>query len=193
MYRLTISSQLLVICLSLSVSGNNEYESKLTKLWSISSVRSDAPRTAVVNVPGGSVSVESTRYRNEDSKPSRQAKMNIYAFKPRAIPLNKRENQPSQLERSVHYTDDSKTKHKTEILFPGNYFKISEVKREDNLTEDTSFNPLDRVPFHPKIIPLLRDQLRRRSLSDEEPTIEKPNGYTEPSAMRRSISCKCQY
>lgn len=194
--QLTISSQLLVLLLSLFVNANNDYENKLNKHWSLSSASNDTPRTVVTSASilieptsysdGSSVNTASPRqpkisssYRNEYAKK--------YGFRPRA-----RKEEPSQVERSIHYTDDTSNQKKTEILFPGNYFTISEVKRKDNLTEDKSFNPLDGVPFHPKIIPLVRgEEIRRRSLDMEiEPTIEKPNGYMEPNAMRRSISCK---
>lgn len=185
MYRLAF------VCLIIfnTVQGRTQYEDNLTKLWSLASGRSDNSRTAVLNVTSASIVIEPTPYNeNESRQPlTRQAKMPKYAFKPRSIPLKEQ----SQLERSIHYVEEKKEKDKSDILFPGNYFKISEVKRDENATED-SFNPLDGVPFHPKIIPLMREELRRRSLENEEPTIEKPDGYSEPAAMRRSIA-SCGY
>lgn len=169
-------------------SADKEYENKLTKLWSLSSAsNSGGARTAVVNVTSASILIQPSSQPIRASRDSKEPF--LYAFKPRAIPL-KRGEQQSQVERSVYYSPEN-NRYKSEILFPGNYFQIAEEKSDKNTTQDT-FDPLEEVPFEPKSIPLMRDhEFQRRSLDvDQEPLIEKPEGFYEPSAQRRSISCK---
>lgn len=186
-----ISVVISLVVLIVSADVGNEYENKLTKLWSLtSSSRSDGARTAVVNVTSASILIEPTYEASEPTRTARKPKMQVqlhpyttYAFKPRAIPL--RRDEPSQVERSIHYTDDST--YKSDVLLPGNYFPIAEVKRK-NLSEET-YNPLAGGTFHPKIIPLLRSEYERRSLDEDvEPEIEKPDGYKEDVAQSRSWS-----
>ncbi|XP_013185006.1 uncharacterized protein LOC106130655 [Amyelois transitella] len=148
--------------------ADEAYENKLTKLWSLSSASNS----------DGSVNVTSTSIVIQPSGYNREARINNkYAFKPRAIPLIR--DQPS----NVYYSQD--VKYKPKMLFSGNYIPIAAEKGNENLTEST-----EKEPFHPRDIPLIRSQeFQRRSLDvDEEPTIEKPEGFTEQAASRRSIS-----
>lgn len=187
MIPISVMSSVVVLCLLVVVGADVEVESPMTKLWSVSGSAHGSGRTAVVDVNGGSITVQPTSYNGRQSKMA--AEFNAYnmakryAFKPRASP-----NSGAQVERSIHYTDDDK--QKAEILFPGNYFPIAEVKKE-NKSEET-FNPLSGGPFHPKPIPLFRNEYERSLVEadeDEEPIIEKPeeNGQT---ASRRSLSSK---
>lgn len=190
---------ILVISSILAASADSDYENKLTKLWSLSSSSSSGgARTAVVNVTSASILIQPTSYSIDESNANsiRQPKMAAqyrpleykrYAFKPRAIPLKR---DVEEVDRSVHY--EKGNQYKSDVLLPGNYFPIADVKRE-NLSEETTFNPLAGGPFHPKLIPLIRSQeFQRRSLDeDEEPIIEKPNGFVEAVAQRRSWpACK---
>ncbi|XP_061723532.1 uncharacterized protein LOC133529750 [Cydia pomonella] len=161
----------MVFCIVVITSAE-DYESNLTKLWSLSGVKNSGTRTAVVNVTSA-LNVESER------APRRSKEFEGYRFRPRAIPLK----EPTR-ERSVYYTPDNK--YKSEVLFPGNYFAIAEEKSKENLTQD-AYNPLEGGPFQPIAIPL--KEYQGRSLGEyEEPIIEKPEGFTEQTAQRRSIS-----
>ncbi|XP_049880446.1 uncharacterized protein LOC126376940 [Pectinophora gossypiella] len=171
-------------------SAEDDYENKLTKLWSLSSA-STSDGSAVVNVTSASILIQPTSYSNEPipARTSRESKLPYsykkYAFRPRAIPLR---SEPQE-EKTVYYSQDNVNKYKSEVLFPGNYFPIAKEKSNENLTRD-SYNPLEGGPFHPKSIPLMRGQMfEKRSLDDdEEPIIEKPEGFSEAVASRRSIS-----
>lgn len=190
----------LVISSVLVVGADSDYENKLTKLWSLSSsASSDGARTAVVNVTGASIQIQPTVYSADGASdmPSREPKMSAqyrplehkrYAFKPRAIPLRR---DAENVDRSLYY--ENSNQYKSDILLPGNYFPIAAVKRE-NLSEETTYNPLAGGPFHPKLIPLMRSQeFQRRSLDEyEEPIVEKPNGFVEAAAQRRSWPA-CKY
>lgn len=194
--------QVVLVLFSIGLSAaDDEYENKLTKLWSLSSA-SNSDGSAVVNVTSASILFQPTSYSSDQyvpSRTSRESKLPYtykkYAFKPRAIPL--RRTEPSQVERNVYYSQDNVNKYKSEVLFPGNYFPIAKEKSNENLTQDSSYNPLGETgpPFHPKSIPLMREeQFQKRSLDDyeedEEPIIEKPEGFSEAVASRRSISGK---
>ncbi|XP_026754404.2 uncharacterized protein LOC113514514 [Galleria mellonella] len=178
---------IVVFCFVILSSAKEDYENKLTKLWSLSSA-SNRDGSAIVNVTSASIVIQPTSY-SSNQVPQRQSRITKYAFKPRAIPL-RRSEQPSQVERSVYYSQDNVNKYKTETLFPGNYFPIAQEKSNKNLTQDFPYKPLDSEPFHPKAIPLIRSQeFQRRSLDvDEEPIIEKPEGFSEATASRRSLS-----
>ncbi|KOB71492.1 Uncharacterized protein OBRU01_14130 [Operophtera brumata] len=100
----------------------DEYDNKLTKLWSVSRASRDG---SVFNVTSASIVIQPSSYANE--RPSRAAKLlQPYAFKPRAVPIPIRREEP-QVEKNVYYTDEAK-KYKSEILFPGNYYSISKEK-----------------------------------------------------------------
>lgn len=160
----------LLFCLALATA--EDYDNKLTKLWSVSGASRDG--SSVFNVTSASIVIQPSNYANQ---PSRAAKLlRPYAFRPRAIPIPIRREEP-QVEKNVYYADDAK-KYKSEILFPGNYYSIS--KEKSNGTYEK---------FRPQTIPLIRnDEFQRRSLDvGEEPTIEKSEAYLEPSAQRRSI------
>ncbi|XP_059050593.1 uncharacterized protein LOC131845540 [Achroia grisella] len=178
---------IVVLCFVVLSTANENYENKLTKLWSLSSA-SSGDGSAVVNVTSASIVIQPTVY-SSNQVPQRQSRISKYAFKPRAIPLQRSE-QPSQVERSVYYSHNNVNKYKTETLFPGNYFPIAKEKSDKNLSQDLPYKPIDSEPFHPKVIPLIRSQeFQRRSLDiDEEPIIEKPEGFSEATASRRSIS-----
>lgn len=161
----------LLFCLVV-VTSAEDYDNKLTKLWSVSGASRDG--SSVFNVTSASIVIQPSNYANQ--QPGRTAKLlRTYAFKPRAIPIPIRREEP-QVEKNVYYTDDAK-KFKSEILFPGNYYSIS--KEKSNGTQI----------FRPQTIPLIRnDEFRRRSLDvSEEPIIEKPEEFTEPALQRRSI------
>ncbi|CAK1541125.1 unnamed protein product [Leptosia nina] len=121
----------------------------LTKLLSLSARNSDG---AVVNVTSASIVIPSFSVRTSRSPQEFQK----YAFRPRSMP---------------------ETKYKSEVLFPGNYFAISEGKSD----EDAAKEAYSR--FQPQPIPLRPEG---RSLDDEE-EIEKPEDITE-QASRRSLS-----
>lgn len=182
----------LVICLLGLSRAADEHKNKLTKLWSLSGTAA-RDGSAVVNVTSASILIQPTSYSSDKApaRTSRESKLPYtykkYAFKPRAIPLTRTE-QP-QVERNVYYSQDNANKYKSEVLFPGNYFPIAKEKSE-NATEE--FNPLQGGPFHPKLIPLMRGQdFQRRSLDvEDDPIIDKPDGFTEAVASRRSISGK---
>lgn len=198
--------QVVLVLLSLGLSAaEDDYENKLTKLWSLSSA-SNSDGSAVVNVTSASILIQPTSYSSDQyvpSRTSRESKLPYtykkFAFKPRAIPLSRSE--PAQVERNVYYSQDNVNKYKSEVLFPGNYFQIAKQKSSENLTQDSSYNPLGETgpPFHPKSIPLMRgEEFQKRSLDvnedeDEEPIIEKPEGFSEAVASRRSISGKFKY
>lgn len=175
MLRLEI---LLVLCVAVLTTADDEYEKKLTKLWSLSGASNS---DGSVNVTSTSIVIQPSSYE------PRQSVQSKYAFKPRAIPLIREE--PTQVERNVYYSQKvDKIKPKT--LFPGNLYPIAKAKSNINLTEDTYSS--DGVPFHPRAIPLIRNpEFQRRSLDvNEEPLIEKPEGFSEVTASRRSLSCK---
>ncbi|GBP17607.1 hypothetical protein EVAR_12313_1 [Eumeta japonica] len=163
-------SIVLIINIILVVKANGRYEGKLSKLWSMSE-----DQRAVVNVTTASIVINPKYYSESKPEPSRfwtdYAKR--FSFKPRAIPLRRED---SQLERSVE---------KSDILFPGDYVPIPEKKA---LMESSTLNPNDRVLFHPKVIPLYRNEDYGRSMGSNEPIIEKPEGYVEQNATRRFIS-----
>lgn len=180
----------LVICLIGLSRANDEYENKLTKLWSLSGAAT-SDGSAVVNVTSASILIQPTSYSSDQApaRTSRESKLPYtykkYAFRPRAIPVTR--NEQPQVEKNVYYSEDNVNKYKSEVLFPGNYFPIAKEKSE-NATEE--FNPLQGGPFHPKLIPLMRGQdFQKRSLDiEDEPIIDKPDGFTEAVASRRSIS-----
>lgn len=183
---------LLVLCTVVYSSADEDYENKLTKLWSVSG-SSNSDGSAVLNVTSASIVIQPSAYEYNSNDASRNARDSRqghkYAFKPRAIPL--RREQPSQVERSVYYAPDEK--YKSEVLFPGNYVPIAKEKSNENLTKDSVYTPRSSG-FHPKAIPLLRsEQFQKRSLVDSEPVIKKPEGFSEQTASRRSISCKYTY
>lgn len=204
--QIRMRCQVVLVLLSLGLSGaEDDYENKLTKLWSLSSA-SNSDGSAVVNVTSASILIQPTSYGSDQyvpSRTSRESKLPYtykkFAFKPRAIPLSRSE--PAQVERNVYYSQDNVNKYKSEVLFPGNYFQIAKQKSSENLTQDSSYNPLGETgpPFHPKSIPLMRgEEFQKRSLGvdedeDEEPIIEKPEGFSEAVASRRSISGKFKY
>ncbi|XP_053619836.1 uncharacterized protein LOC128680605 [Plodia interpunctella] len=159
----------LVLTYVVLTAADTAYENKLTKLWSLSSASNS----------DGSVNVTSTSIVIQPSVYNREARTNSkYAFKPRAIPLIR-----EQSAENAYYSQD--VNYKPKMLFSGNYMPIAKEKGNKNLTE-----PNERESFHPRAIPLIRSQeFQRRSLDvDEEPTIEKPEGFTEQTASRRSIS-----
>lgn len=159
-----------LICLV--VVSAEDYNNKLTKLWSVSGASSGG--SSVFNVTSASIVIEPSTYANQ---PSRAAKLlRSYAFKPRAVPIPVRRDEP-QVEKNVYYADDAK-KYKSEILFPGNYYSISKEKSNGSYDK-----------FRPQAIPLIRnDEFQRRALDvSEEPIIEKQGAFLEPAAQRRSI------
>ncbi|KAM3960662.1 uncharacterized protein ACR2FA_005252 [Aphomia sociella] len=178
---------IIVFCLFVLSTADEDYENKLTKLWSLSSA-SNSDGSAVVNVTSTSIVIQPTSFSNGQI-PQRQARISKYAFKPRSIPLM-RSDQPSQVEKNVYYSQDNVNNYKKETLFPGNYFPIAKENSNKNLTQDISYKSVNEEPFHPKAIPLIRSQeFQRRSLDvDEEPIIEKPEGFSEAVASRRSLS-----
>lgn len=154
----------LLFCL-LAVSAE-DYDNKLTKLWSVSSV-SDG--SSVFNVTSASIVIQPSNYADQ----ARSAKLlRPYGFKPRVVPLpiRRQENRPETV-----YYDDAK-KYKSEMLFPGNYYSIS--KEKSNGTEEERFRP--------QTIPLIRnDQFQKRSLDSIRSHVEESK--VEAVAQRRSI------
>ncbi|KAL0860895.1 hypothetical protein ABMA27_009432 [Loxostege sticticalis] len=178
--RLRLQTLLVLWTVVLST-ANEDYENKLTKLWSVSGA-ANSDGSAVLNVTSASIVIQPSSFGNDQiARTSREKK---YAFKPRAIPLRRAE--PSKVERNVYYSDDI-NKYKSEVLFPGNYFPIAKEKSNENLTKDSVYQERG---FHPKAIPLIRSQeFQRRSLdTDSDPIIQKPEGFSEQSASRRSLS-----
>lgn len=161
---------LFVICCFV-LSSAEEYR----KLWHQDHSESviDAKNAPVVIQPS-SFTNQFTREPREPTVPYTYRRNARYAFKPRAIPIR---DEP-QVERSSLYADV--LKNKTDILFPGNYLPIA---KEKSSASDGQ--------FHAKAIPLIRsDEYQRRSLDVDEPIIEKPEGFSEEPASRRSLSCK---
>lgn len=164
-----------------------DYENKLTKLWSPSRT-TDSDGSAVMNVTSASIVIQpSTNY--DDANTVRALENKKYAFRPRAIPLRKNE-QRTQVEKNVYYSQDSVKNYKTNVLFPGNYEPIAKEKSRQ-------FNPKDNMYglgglFQMQTIPLIRnDEFQKRSFDTiEQPIIVKPEELVEPSASRRSLSCK---
>lgn len=157
--------QTLVLCCMALVSAS-EYQDALKKLWNKDS-------DSVIDVTSASIVIKPTRFESRDSRLPYTYQR--YAFKPRSIPLRSEE---PQVERNVYYAD---VKNKTNRLFPGNYNPIAKEKR--NLTDDGQFQV--------RAIPLIRRaEYEKRSLDVEEPIIEKPEGFSEASVSRRSLSCK---
>ncbi|CAG4964206.1 unnamed protein product [Parnassius apollo] len=190
---------IIVSCLAVLTIAHRDYEDNLTKLWSLSSA-SNSDGSAVVNVTSASIMIQPTNYGRAHIISSRQTKdlkgtppEYKHAFKPRAIPLL-RGNQQLQLDNNnVYYSQNNvnihSNKYKPEVLLPGNYFQIAKEKSNDNMVKES---PLNEVTFHPRAIPIIRDpELQGRSLEfGEEPKIEKPAGFSEHAASRRSLSCK---
>ncbi|KAJ2940099.1 hypothetical protein O0L34_g6467 [Tuta absoluta] len=176
------------IVLVLSLIGlskaEDNYDNKLTKLWSLSSA-SNSDGSAVVNVTSASIIIQPNSYNEPSPRTARDSKMPYaykkYAFRPRAIPLRDLDTQETN-----YYSQNNVNKYKSEVLFPGNYMPIAKAKSDDNPANDSN----DEKVFHPRAIPLIRSQeSQARSLDDyEEPIIEKPEGFTEAVASRRSIS-----
>ncbi|XP_026734546.1 uncharacterized protein LOC113498648 [Trichoplusia ni] len=156
--------QTLVLCCVVLASAT-EYQDALKKLWNKDS-------DSVIDVTSASIVIKPSSFQTRESRVPYMYKR--YAFKPRAIPLKPEE---PQVERNVYYAD---VKNSSNVLFPGNYIPIA--KEKSNLTDNDK-------QFQIKTIPLIRNaEFERRSLNVEEPIIEKPEGFSEPSASRRSIS-----
>lgn len=176
---------LMVLCLYVMSTVGEDYENKLTKLWSLSK-RSNSDGSAVVNVTSASIVVQpSTNYADQNTA---KATKNVkYAFRPRAIPL-KKDEQRSQDDNSVYYSQDNVNKYKTEILFPGNYVPIANEKSRQN-TPKYNIHGLSGL-FETKTIPLIRnDEFQKRSFDMVgQPIIEEPEEILEPTASRRSLS-----
>ncbi|KAG6465939.1 hypothetical protein O3G_MSEX015518 [Manduca sexta] len=174
--------QTLVLLCIVVMSTADDYENKLTKLWSLSGA-SNSDGSAVVNVTRASIVIQPSSYNIEQDDRAPQARK--YTFRPRAIPLVR--EQP-QVERNV-YSQDAAKQYKSDILFPGNYMPIAKEKSNKNLTKDTV---LARGMHNgPRVtIPLIRnEEFESRALDDyEEPIIEKPEGFSEPTASRRSLT-----
>ncbi|CAK1594294.1 unnamed protein product [Parnassius mnemosyne] len=184
----------IVSCLTVLTTAHQDYEDNLTKLWSLSST-SNSDGSAVVNVTSASIVIQPTNYGRAQIVSSRQTKDlkgtppdYKYAFRSRAIPL---QEEQLQLENNVYYSRNNvnihNNKYKPEV-YPGNYFQIAKDKRSnDNMVKDS---PPNEVTFHPRAIPIIRDpELQGRSLYfDEEPIIEKPEGFSETATSRRSLS-----
>lgn len=183
---------IVVLCYAVLSTADQEYDNKVTKVWSLSR-GSDKDDTAVVNVTSASIVIPSS-YSN-DPIITRTARISQnfkpYVFRPRAVPLKKIEQPPQ--EKSVYYTHDNK--YKTEILFPGNYFAIPKEKSVDS-ARGNSYNPLSGGQFEPKAIPLIRDQgFGKRSLDvslepAEDDSEQSLDESPEQKATRRSLSCK---
>lgn len=157
--------QTLVLC-CVALASANEYQDALKKLWNKDS-------DSVIDVTSASIVIKPSSFESRDSRLPYTYKR--YAFKPRAIPL--RSEQP-QVERNMYYAD---VKNNSNVLFPGNYIPIA--KEKSNLTDDGQFQV--------RAIPLIRrEEYEKRSLDVEEPIIEKPEGFSEPTVSRRSLSCK---
>ncbi|CAG9794900.1 unnamed protein product [Diatraea saccharalis] len=183
---------IVVLCTVVLSYANENYENKLTKLWTMSGARK-SDGSAILNVTSASIVIQPSSYNN-DYAPSRTSRdsrypnpQKRYAFKPRAIPL--RRDEPAQVERSVYYSPGNANKYNPEVLFPGNYFQIAKEKSNKNITEGQG-QEVNVAQFHPKAIPLIRSQeFQKRSLDiDTEPIIEKPRDFSEQVASRRSIS-----
>lgn len=159
--------QTLVLCCVVLASAN-EYQDALKKLWNKDS-------DSVIDVTSASIVIKPSSFTRQSRLPYTYKR---YAFKPRAIPLRPEE---PQVERNLYYAD---VKNNSNILFPGNYIPIAKAKR--NLTEDDQFQV--------KAIPLIRrEEYEKRSLDVEEPIIEKPEGFSEPTVSRRSLSCEYNF
>ncbi|CAH2097080.1 unnamed protein product [Euphydryas editha] len=185
-YHMRLKCQtLMVLCYAVLVTADQEYDNKLTKLWSMSSA-SNSDGSAVLNVTSASIVIPSSYNSDPVIARTSRASQNFkpYAFRPRAIPLKAIEKPPQ--EKNVYYTQDNK--YKTEILLPGNYFAIPKEKSIDD-TQHSAYNPLSSKPFEPKSIPLLRGQsFEKRSLDiNVEPLVESDEN-SEHKASRRSLS-----
>ncbi|CAH2059496.1 unnamed protein product, partial [Iphiclides podalirius] len=184
---------LLVLCsTALSIADRN-YENNLTKLWSLAGA-SKSDESAVVNVTSASIVIQ-PKYDSSQIVSSRKTKdlkgtSNYeYAFKPHAIPLQEVEQQ--QFDKNIYYSqNDVNGKYKSEILFPGNYHQIAKEKGNEDLVKASPYNPLNEGSFHPIAIPIIRSpNFQPRLLDeDEEPIIEKPEGFSEQLASGRSLS-----
>lgn len=178
---------LAVLCYAVLVTADQEYDNKLTKLWSMSSA-SNSDGSAVLNVTSASIVIPSSYNSDPVIARTSRASQNFkpYVFRPRAIPLKTIEKPQ---EKSVYYAQDNK--YKTEILLPGNYFAIPKEKSIDD-TQRSAYNPSRSEPFEPKSIPLLRGQgFEKRSLDvNMEPIVENSDENSEHEASRRSLSCK---
>lgn len=162
---------LIVLWYAVLSTADEDYENKLTKLWSLSSA-SNSDGSSVVNVTSASIVIQPSSYDASSRLPYAR-----YAFKPRAIPLKVEQ----QVEKKAYYTPDD-VKYKPQVLFPGNYYPISKWKSNANESRR-------QARFVPVAIPLLRNEEYQRSLEDhEEPIIEKPEGFVEQTASRRSLS-----
>lgn len=188
-YHMRLKCQTLaVLCYAVLVAADQEYDNKLTKLWSMSSA-SNSDGSAVLNVTSASIVIPSSYNSDPVIARTSRASQNFkpYVFRPRAIPLKAIEKPPQ--EKSVYYAQDNK--YKTEILLPGNYFAIPKEKSIDD-TQRSAYNPSRSEPFEPKSIPLLRGQgFEKRSLDvNIEPIVENSDENSEHEASRRSLSCK---
>lgn len=177
-YRITIVS-----CLAVFSTAEQVYDNKLTKLWSLSGA-SKSDGSAIVNVTSASIVIQpngqisSRRTKDLKGTPSDYG----YAFKPRTIPVRDHQDE------NVYYSQD--VKYKSEVPFPGNYH-IAKEKGSESLHE-SPYNYVNEGTFHPRAIPLIiNPEFQGRSLSEhEEPILEKPEGFSEVTASRRSLSCE---
>ncbi|XP_014355293.2 uncharacterized protein LOC106708317 [Papilio machaon] len=174
-YRITIVSCLAVL------STTEGYDNKLTKLWSLSGA-SKSDGSAIVNVTSASIVIQpsgqisSRRTKDFKGTPSDYS----YAFRPRTIPVRYHHDE------KVYHSQD--VKYKSEVPFPGNYH-IAKEKGSESLQE-SPHNYVKEGAFHPRAIPLIiNPEFQGRSLSeDEEPILEKPEGFSEVPASKRSLS-----
>ncbi|KPJ03627.1 hypothetical protein RR46_04239 [Papilio xuthus] len=173
-YRITIISCLAVL-------STAEYDNKLTKLWSLSGA-SKSDGSAIVNVTSASIVIQpngqisSRRTKDLKGTPSDYS----YRFRPRTIPVRDHQDE------NVYHPQD--VKYKSEVPFPGNYH-IAKEKGSESLHE-SPYNYVNDGAFHPRAIPLIiNPEFQGRSLNeDEEPILEKPEGLSEVTASRRSLS-----
>lgn len=167
---------LLVLWCAVLSGADEDYENKLTRLWSVSGA-SNVDGSSVVNVTSASIVMQPSSYEETSRGNLPYAR---YAFKPRAIPLKVEQ----QVEKNTYYTQED-SKFKPQMLFPGNFYSIS--KEKSNGSEGRQAR---HARFMPLAIPLLRHEEYQRSLddADDEPIIEKPDGFTEHVASRRSLS-----
>lgn len=168
---------IVVLCSVVLSTAEDEYEEKLSKLWSVNGV---ANSDGVINVKGPAVIQPQPNSEKVPRSRKDAVEFQRYAFRPRAIPL--RTEPPSKVENNVYYSPDNLRYPKA--LFPGNYYRIAKEKSE---SAPESESPVETEQFHPKAIPPIRGQ--ERSLdSASEPIIEKPEDFAEQTASRRSIS-----
>ncbi|VVC90293.1 unnamed protein product [Leptidea sinapis] len=176
MFKMRFRCQIVIITCAVLMTA--DARANIDNVYMARALNSD---DTAINVTSDTIVVSPNYGSDQYERTMKSPQFQKYVFRPRAIV----KNEPT--EKSVFYARDNVNKYKTEILFPGNYFAIAKEKSDEN-PKESAYNPLNGGAFIPQAIPLLRAQSFEGRSLDGEDEIEKPEGFTEQSASRRSLS-----